>query len=236
MASAAARWKAKRGGDETAFCGEQVSSFHRALQLEQQSLWPEEERVLRKGASLPVRHPWAKLNIIYQDGLIQMQGRSTGASVPILSKELWLATLWMRHVHLPRLLHGSGQKTLLAEAQQEVWVVEGAVLARRTMRGCVECKKQQPTPFAQPEAPLPAFRFGTAPAQSIYSHILMDECGPFLTRQGRGKVALKCWILVLTCGASRAVHLEVLQDWKAEAVADTLVRGSPATTRSRSRW
>lgn len=71
---------------------------------------------------------------------------------------------------------------------------------------------------------MPGFRIGTASGQTVFSHLLMDECGPFLTRQGRGRPAIKRWILVLTCGATRAVHLEVLQDKTGDSIVQALVR------------
>lgn len=221
---AARRWKERKGGRPPSLCDKEISTAALAVRLEQLALWPDEANLLAQGKELPARHPWSKLRVISSGSTMQVQGRSTTDRAPLLSKGSWLAALWVRHVHEVALAHGGGQKALLSESQRSMWIVGGAVLVRRVLRSCVPCRKQQPVPFRQPESPLPSFRTGDATGQTIFSHILVDECGPFLTRQGRGRPAVKRWIFVITCGATRAVHLELLPDRTAEEVAAALIR------------
>lgn len=221
---AAQRWGEKCGRYDGVTCGEELTATDIALRAEQRALWPDEFSLLEKGGTLPVRHPWAKLHVTLERGLLRVRGRATEGALPLLSKTSHLALLWVRHVHNHQLQHGGGHRTLISEVQKDVWIVGLAVLARAVSRSCVICKRAQPTPFRQPEAPLPPFRVGAAKGQTVFSHALMDECGPFLTRQGRGRPAVKRWILVLTCGATRAVHLELLPDRTATAIAEALIR------------
>lgn len=44
----------------------------------------------------------------------------------------------------------------------------------------------------------------------IFTHVLVDEFSPKLTRQGRGRPEVKGWVLVIVFDAVRAMHLELL--------------------------
>ncbi|KAJ8044178.1 hypothetical protein HOLleu_11564 [Holothuria leucospilota] len=56
-------------------------------------------------------------------------------------------------------------------------------------------------------APLPSVRM-KQPLRA-FSRTAVDFAGPFLTKQGRGRVQQKRYLCLFTCLLSRAVHLEV---------------------------
>ena len=54
--------------------------------------------------------------------------------------------------------------------------------------------------------PLPDFRVETS--LRLFTHTAVDFAGPFLTKQGRGKVETKRYQCLFTCAQTRAVHFE----------------------------
>ena len=55
--------------------------------------------------------------------------------------------------------------------------------------------------------PLPDFRVETS--LRLFTHTAVDFLGPFLTKQGRGKVETKRYQCLFTCAQTRAVHFEI---------------------------
>lgn len=183
-----------------------------------------ERAELSKGKALPVRHPWSGFDITFNHGIIMVSGRDRGKPIPILGKQSKLAKLWLLHVHANLLLHTGGHRSLLATARRKIWIVGCVALARAVVRTCVDCKKVEPSSYKPKEGPLPAARIGKAHAQGIFSHVLVDHCGPFLTRQGRGRAAEKRWVFIITCAATRAVHFELVRHRNVEETAAAMVR------------
>lgn len=196
----------------------------RPIEMEQRALWPLKLDAVRNERRLPAKHPWRVLNVSYSGGLIVAAGRDGGAALPILGKQSWLARLWVWHVHQYQLQHIGGPRTLLAAARRRIWILGGVALARAAVRNCTTCKKAEPTRFKPIEGPLLPERLGTAAEQGIFTHVLVNHCGPFYTRQGQGRPAEKRWIFVITCAGIRAVHFELVKSRSTKQTAAAMVR------------
>lgn len=201
-----------------------LPKFWAAIRLEQISLWPRESRLLAQNKEVPQRHPWRAFDVSLTHGIIIISRRTNSSPLPLLTRGLELAQLWLEHLHRDQLLYGGGHCALLARSRLEVWIFWGVTLARAVIRSYITCRKREPTPFAPREGPLPPFRFGAEQDQGVLTHILVDEFGPHLTRQACGRPAVKRWVLVVICGAVRAVHLELLVNKEATEVARAFVR------------
>ena len=70
----------------------------------------------------------------------------------------------------------------------------------------MQCRRRKAKPAKQIMAPLPELR--TQKFLRAFSDTSLDFGGPFITKQGRGEVRQKRY-LIFTCLATRAVHLEV---------------------------
>lgn len=65
---------------------------------------------------------------------------------------------------------------------------------------------------------------GRAAHQDLFTHVLLDHCGLFLVKQGRGRAAAKWWVMVFVCSASRVVHFELVPSHSTEETAAAVVR------------
>ena len=69
-------------------------------------------------------------------------------------------------------------------------------------------------------ASLPSYRF-EAPLRA-FSKTGLDFAGPFDIKMGKLRKRLKCYILVLTCLQTRALHLEVTEGMELSQVVNAL--------------
>jgi hypothetical protein len=71
--------------------------------------------------------------------------------------------------------------------------------------------------------PLPDFRVPSGRLEP-FSTTSLDAAGPFETKQGRGKIRTKRYLLIFTCTVTRAVHIEVMYGLSAESFILALSR------------
>ena len=95
-------------------------------------------------------------------------------------------------------------------------------LARQTVRKCIPCFKFKPKMASQIMADLPKDRI-----TGIHPFYVtgVDLCGPvFVTLKIRGKQPIKMYIAVFVCFASKAVHLETVNDLSTDSFLCSLNR------------
>ena len=84
--------------------------------------------------------------------------------------------------------------------------------AKRNAFRCRKCRKAEGLPYKSPPvAPLPAYRVRL---NGSFETVGTDFAGPLLVRDGKGM--LPVYVLLFTCAATRAIHLELLVNKKAE--------------------
>ncbi|XP_064619458.1 uncharacterized protein LOC135482906 [Lineus longissimus] len=87
------------------------------------------------------------------------------------------------------------------------WIIRGREEIRDWKAKCAACERKKTRVASQLMAPLPRTR--VSPPMRAFSVTSVDYAGPFLTKQGRGRVQTKRYLCLFTCHASRAVHLEM---------------------------
>ena len=149
----------------------------------------------------------------------------------ILPKQSNFTNLYLAHLH--RLLSHAGVGELLVHLRKDFWVPQGRQKVRSVIHRCVACRKVYAKPYPQvAPPPLPDFRV----CQSHpFAHTGVDTAGPVDYKVG--KVIKKGHILVLTCAATRAIHLEFITSTSVDSVTMGLRRffsifGLPNTIQS----
>jgi len=130
------------------------------------------------------------------------------ATAPKDTKVFHLVELMIRSAHI-RLEH-SGVVGTLCELRRTIWIIHGRRIVARVLKECVICNRNQKKPYEVPMASLPADRCSFAFAFEVTG---LDFAGPLFDDQGN-----KCWILLFTCGTTRALHLELTSDMTAQTV------------------
>ena len=118
----------------------------------------------------------------------------------------------------------NGVNETLAETRSEFWIPKGRQTVKKIIANCVDCKKIEGKSYDSPEpAPLPGFRLSD---DFAFSHIGIDYAGPLYIKniyKSDGDM-YKAYILLITCATSRAIHLELVPDQKAETLIRALIR------------
>ena len=180
----------------------------------------QEKGFVSKTSSLSPLNPKLSPNgVLLMDGRIQ-----TEPQLVILHQNSHLAELliWDRHKNN---LH-SGVSHTLNDLRQRYWIVKGHAKVKATLKKCVTCQKANNRLAAQQMAPLPEWRTTPSPP---FAHVGVDYAGPlFVTKSGN----VKRYILLFTCGTTRAIHLELTptldsKDFLLAFYSFTARRGTP---------
>ncbi|XP_003737408.1 uncharacterized protein LOC100908479 [Galendromus occidentalis] len=98
-----------------------------------------------------------------------------------------------------------GVNTILNHLRRRFWVTRARQIIKGILHRCVTCRRRQGKFARQIEAPLPEARLEFTVPFRVTG---IDFCGPFfVTHQ---KTTSKAYVALFTCGASRAIHLELV--------------------------
>lgn len=162
------------------------------------------------------------------DGILRMEERLDNALLSyekkhpvILPSDSHLTLLVTRSYHL-RSLHGGVQLTLNL-SRQKYWILRGRSTVKRLISRCVTCAHWRAGIPRQLMSKLPRAR--VTPSRALL-HTGVDYAGPIRLRtsKGRGHKAYKAFIAVFVCLSTRAIHLEAVSDYTAEAFLVTIRR------------
>ena len=184
------------------------------IRMTQKELFANEYRKLLKGEPLSQSSTLAMLSpVLDSEGIVRVDGRLRDAEfLPynalhpvILPKSAAITRLIVKHFHED--CHHGGTNRTLAELTQRFWIISAREAIRSWEKKCSWCRRRKSRPSQQIMSTLPECRL----TQSLraFHHVSVDFGGPFLTRQGRGKVRAKRYLCLFTCLATRAVHLEM---------------------------
>ena len=112
----------------------------------------------------------------------------------------------MVHAHRGEfgLVHRSAVATL-ARSRTKVWIVKGRNLARKVVNDCQRCTRDRKELLIQQMADLKPESLTVSPP---WTNVALDFAGPILVRgEVNKRTKLKCWVIVYTCRATRAVCL-----------------------------
>ena len=125
----------------------------------------------------------------------------TEPDMVILHPKSHLTKLLVRDAHKDN-LHSGTSHTLNA-LRQNYWIPKGFATVKAILKDCITCKKANTRLAAQQMAPLPSWRTSPSPP---FTHVGVDYAGPLLITKAGNQ---KRYILLFTCGVTRAVHLEL---------------------------
>ena len=202
--------------------------------------FPEEYAALLNNEQIPQNSQLKKLNPKLKDGIIIMISRLNYLqAMPeqirnpiILPNDARISTLITLQQH--RLSGHSGPELTLRNTRLNYWILGGRQQIRKTLKGCDSkiCKYPNLDEVSQRIANLPIARITPGNFQAISldfaGHFFMKKCGICKNqnnckecRKGilrkKNCTVQKVWICVFVCHASRAVHLELLQDKTTES-------------------
>ena len=148
-------------------------------------------------------------------GVIRCGGRYANANMTeaakhplLIPKNSHLAKLIIRAVH-ERIFHLRVDQTIV-HLQQRYWIPALRQQVAAVVHKCVKCRRESGPAYQLPDpAPLPSAR-----VQDLYpfSTMGLDYTGVINIRGKGAKETAQVYILLMTCGFSRALHLEVVQD------------------------
>ena len=111
------------------------------------------------------------------------------------------------------------------------WIVKGRRLAEKIKSSCYRCRLTDKLLAEQKMAPLPTSRLKIAPA---FYNISLDLFGPIEIRDTvKKRTRMKVWGVIFNCSVTRAMHLDLTEDYSTDAILQTLrrfvsIRGCPA--------
>ena len=126
--------------------------------------------------------------------------------------------------------HAGQDGSLSRFRMQGYWTVRGGQLAKNVRNSCIPCRKNDPKLLSQVMGEFPSEMHKNPIA---WGYCQMDLAGPYSLRGDvNPRTTKKTWVMVLEDLNSGAVHLDIVQDYSAEAVMLTMrrfgsVRGWP---------
>lgn len=199
------------------------------ISYEQRHHFKEETVSLKQGKQVKRGSPLYKLDpVIDADAdvdLLRVGGRTRRMALPteikhpmILPKHSHVSKLILSHIHT--LVGHSGRGHMLSKLHQNYWLSGANSLARKVIKSCVFCRRQQARAGEQKMADLPLHR--VTPDLPPFTQVGVDYFGPIEVRRGRALV--KRWGVIFTCLVSRAVHLEVASQLDTDACINAIRR------------
>ncbi|GFY68601.1 integrase catalytic domain-containing protein [Trichonephila inaurata madagascariensis] len=149
--------------------------------------------------------PYLDENGIRLGGRLEFCNLSMDEKHPlILPQNSWLTTLIVCREH-NKVMHG-GTASTLAQVRSNYWILKGRQLVKKVIRNCFICRKYLAKPIDQLTSPLPSDRINQTPAFSVSG---LDFAGPLCVNFGELQ---NSYIVLFTCGVTRALHLELVSD------------------------
>ena len=180
----------------------------------------QEYQTLRKGGRPRNSLPIIRQLRLYIDekNLIRCGGRMHNAPLPettkfpyLLPNNHRLTKLIIMDAH-ERICH-SGTNATVIQVRQSFWIPAIRQLVKKTIHRCVTCRKVNGQSYPTPDPPpLQKLRLQEAPP---FTTTGIDFTGALYVRN-KDHTLSKCYICLLTCASTRAIHLEVVQNLSEE--------------------
>ncbi|GFY40423.1 uncharacterized protein TNIN_71421 [Trichonephila inaurata madagascariensis] len=182
------------------------------IQVEPEKFFPEELKSL-KDYKIEKESPlYNYMSYLDENGLIRLGGRLEFCNLSIdekhhliLPKNSSLTTLIVRREH-NKVVHGETASTL-AQVRSNYWIPKGRQLVKKVIRNCFVFRKYLAKPIDHLTSPIPSDCINQTPAFSVCG---LDFAGPLYVNNF-GELQ-KSYIVLFTCGVTRALHLEMVSD------------------------
>lgn len=204
------------------------------LQPEQKRHYSKDMKALENNRTLSSDSKISSLNPSIFDGVLKANCRlpkgefcSDIRNPIILPKNSHLSQLIVLDAH--RKTHHSGISAVLAHIRRRYWIIQARQLIKRIIQRCVVCLRFHGKSAMEPWTVLPAKRVVTS---RPFETTGVDFAGPLYVTCEDGE--RKVYIMLFTCAAIRAVHLELVGDMTTKSCINALRkfvarRGVPAT-------
>lgn len=125
-----------------------------------------------------------------------------------------IANLIVSQLH-SNLLHPGTQLTL-GILREKFWIFGARSIVKSVIYNCTTCSRFQSRNQSQFMADLPYYR--CSPSR-IFAHCGVDYAGPISVRtgSGRGNKSHKAYIALFICLSTRAIHLELMDNYSTAA-------------------
>ncbi|XP_014210009.1 uncharacterized protein LOC106640463 [Copidosoma floridanum] len=180
-----------------------------------QSLKPDEFEQLPSFSRL------RKLTPVLTHELLQIGGRRSNSLLDSDSKHPlilygydYITRLLIDYFHRT-MLHG-GVEMVLVSLRRKYWVLRGREVVRTELSHCFTCKRYKSRTQTQLMDDLPDCRVTPSPP---FQKTGVDYAGPFPVQLSkcRGKGTLKGYFVVFVCIATKAIHLQIVEDYSIES-------------------
>ena len=198
----------------------------------QSSSFPAELKLLRAGEVVPKGQmrqlqPFydASAHLAKVGGRLQFSGLPEETIHPVIlpAKNVYVERYVMQ-LHLA--MSHMAAEGLLCHIRMRFWLLQGRREVKRILRKCIKCYRLRAPAFQQVIAPFPKARVAN---QCAFVDIALDYAGPFFVLKEKifrtdEEEFAKVWILLATCLASRAVHLEYMVKMDADHLINAIQR------------
>lgn len=197
------------------------------IKLVQREKYGKELKSLQKNQSVDTLSELKTLNpYLVVNGIIRVGGRlenalTLGQKNGIILPKHHVTTLIISEVHM-KYFHCGTNATLNA-VRYRYWPISGRAQVKAVPRQCVRCARAKPRNNNYIMGSLPAPRVQPS---SPFIHTGVDFCGPFVLkeRKFRNKNTIKVYVSIFVCFATKACHLEVVDNLTSEAFIAALER------------
>ena len=193
------------------------------IYLVQTAYFKLELQQLQRRGKLSSKSTLLPLNPMIQNHLLRVGGRLSHSLLEedakhplILPADCHLTTLLIRDAH-HRTLHGGTQLTL-STIRRQYWIEKGGSAVKKIIRACLTCSRHAVRVPTQLMGELPKARVRTS---SPFVRSGVNCAGPInlpLTKTRR-KGTMKGYIAIFIRMATRAVHIEVVEDYTSERLS-----------------
>lgn len=173
---------------------------------------------IKKGNKLHKLSPF-----LDKQGILRVGGHLTHVALhphmkhpAILPRDSYLSSLLIKHHH-EKVYHQGRAMTMNELRVNGIWILGCSKAMSSHIYKCTRCRKLRRSPEQQKMAELPMERTEVAPP---FTYCGMDCFGPLNVKEGRKE--LKRYGLLLTCMASRAVYIEMLDDLSTNSFINAL--------------
>lgn len=141
--------------------------------------------------------------------------------------------LIIRHHH-EKLFH-VGAQTMLNSIREEFWPIFAKSRVKKVLRNYIKCRKSQPKTNWQVMGELPLARVNI---NKPFYNSGVDYCGPFYVRDRvrRNSKRYKVYVAIFVCMATKAVHIELVEDLTTESFLAALKRFTARRGRVKSMY
>ncbi|XP_049300463.1 uncharacterized protein LOC125774090 [Anopheles funestus] len=209
------------------------------IKIMQSSVYPNETKEFKENGCINPKGEFQHLNATIVDEVIHITGRLENARDPALKSPILVpkahpfARVIIQHLHEHH--YHAGLSIVMNAFRETYWMRDLRRTVQGVLRKCVICARARPCLLSQKMGQLPAER--VTESYTFYNTGI-DLCGPFDVQPSiRSRAKLSVYACIFVCMATKAIHIEVVENQSTDAFIAALLRfvslrGKPNTIHS----